>query len=96
MFRSEAFRRAVASLECMVPGCCAPAPSQCAHSNEFKGASLKTSDVTCFSACPACHRAIDTGKQYTRQERRDLAREANLRTLRALIERGLLEVKDAR
>ena len=95
MFRSESLRRAVASLECMGPGCGAPAPTQAAHRNEGKGRSLKQSDALLAALCPECHRMLEQGVGLTRDERRQLWNESAIRTYQALIERGLLEVTHA-
>lgn len=66
--RSEAYRRLVAALPCAC--CCAPGPSQAAHSNFGKGLSLKSDDRTCFPLCPTCHRDHDQGGRLSREERR--------------------------
>ena len=47
--RSEAYRRAVASLPCAI--CGVPGYSQCAHSNSGKGAGIKASDLDSFPLC---------------------------------------------
>ncbi|MGV4659139.1 DUF968 domain-containing protein [Burkholderia pseudomallei] len=92
-FRSERYRRAVASLPC---ACCGkPGSSQAAHSNlpeHGKGMSMKASDAALFPLCPDCHRDYDQGAHYTRDERRQLAFEWIAATHIALIERGLIEV----
>lgn len=92
-YRSERYRRAVASLPC---ACCGrPGPSQAAHSNlseHGKGMASKASDAATFPLCPECHREYDQGKSYTREERRQRAYEWIASTHVALIERGLLEI----
>lgn len=87
-FRSEGLRTAVRQLPCQMCGC-AP-PSVAAHGNQDKGIGIKASDATLFAACDACHRYIDQGGRLPKYERRALERELNLKTLRALVERGLL------
>lgn len=74
--RSEAYRRAVASLPCAI--CKVPGHSQAAHANTGKGMGLKACDLTCFPACgprpgvPGCHAALDQGALFTKAARREL------------------------
>lgn len=74
--RSEAYRRAVASLPCVI--CRTPGNSQAAHANTGKGMGLKACDLTCFPACgprpgvPGCHAALDQGALFTKAVRREL------------------------
>ena len=79
--RSEALRRAVASLPCI--NCGVPGHSQCAHSNSGKGAGIKASDLDSFPLCTVhpgadgrlvqgCHEKFDQGALFTKAVRRDL------------------------
>lgn len=74
--RSEAYRRAVASLPCAI--CKVPGHSQAAHANTGKGVGLKACDLTCFPACgprpgePGCHAELDQGALFTKAVRREL------------------------
>ena len=74
--RSEAYRRAVASLPCAI--CGVPGYSQAAHANQGKGMGMKTCDLTCFPACgprpgfQGCHAALDQGALFTKAVRREL------------------------
>lgn len=74
--RSEAYRRAVASLPCVI--CGVPGYSQAAHANTGKGMGLKACDLTCFPACcprpgiQGCHAALDQGALFTKAARREL------------------------
>lgn len=74
--RSEAYRRAVASLPCAI--CNVPGHSQAAHANTGKGMGLKACDLTCFPACgprpgiQGCHAALDQGALFTKAVRREL------------------------
>ena len=79
--RSEAYRRAVASLPCI--NCGVPGHSQCAHSNSGKGAGIKASDLDSFPLCTVhpgadgrlvqgCHENFDQGALFTKAVRREL------------------------
>lgn len=79
--RSEALRRAVASLPCI--NCGVPGHSQCAHSNSGKGAGIKASDLDSFPLCTVhpgadgrlvqgCHEKFDQGALFTKAVRREL------------------------
>lgn len=79
--RSEAMRRAVASLPCI--NCGVPGHSQCAHSNSGKGAGIKASDLDSFPLCTVhpgadgrlvqgCHEKFDQGALFTKAVRREL------------------------
>ena len=79
--RSEAYRRAVASLPCAI--CGVPGYSQCAHSNSGKGAGIKASDLDSFPLCTVhpgadgrlvqgCHENFDQGALFTKAARREL------------------------
>lgn len=74
--RSEAYRRAVASLPCVI--CGIAGYSQAAHAGTGKGAGIKTSDLTCFPACACrpgvrgCHSKLDQGALFTRAVRQQL------------------------
>lgn len=78
-WRSEAYRRYVASHPCF---CCGIAGfSQCAHQNFGKGLSSKTDDALSFPLCctrpghMGCHAMFDLGLNgETRDERRARAR----------------------
>ena len=64
-YRSERWRRAVASLPCVV--CMKDGPSQCAHVNHRgKGLAMKAPDVWTFPMCPECHREFDQGSTRTK------------------------------
>jgi hypothetical protein len=74
--RSEAYRRAVASLPCAI--CGVPGYSQAAHANQGKGMGMKACDLTCFPACgprpgfQGCHAALDQGALFLKAVRREL------------------------
>ena len=74
--RSEAYRRAVASLPCAI--CGVPGYSQAAHANQGKGMGMKACDLTCFPACgprpgfQGCHAALDQGALFPKAVRREM------------------------
>jgi len=79
--RSEAYRRAVASLPCAI--CGVPGYSQAAHANQGKGAGIKASDLDSFPLCTVhpgadgrlvqgCHENFDQGALFTKAVRREL------------------------
>ncbi|URI08941.1 hypothetical protein MW290_25570 [Aquincola tertiaricarbonis] len=86
-FYSEAWRRAVAALPCVL--CGRFGQTQCAHRNEGKAGGRKLMD-DCWTAalCVACHSEIDQGSKLTREERRSRMDAAILLTLRELARSG--------
>ena len=74
--RSETYRRAVASLPCVI--CGVHGYSQAAHANTGKGASIKACDLQTFPACASrpgllgCHHKLDQGALFTKYVRREL------------------------
>ncbi len=87
---SEAWRRAVAALPCVL--CGREGLTQCAHRNELKGVGLKTDDALTAALCAPCHSEIDQGKNFTREERRQRLDLAILLTIRALARAGKLRI----
>lgn len=74
--RSEAYRRAVASLPCVI--CGIAGYSQAAHGSEGKGMGIKASDLELFPACcdrpgvRGCHPQLDQGALFSKAVRREL------------------------
>lgn len=73
--RSEAYRRAVASLPCCI--CGVPGYSQAAHGSGAgtavcKGMGIKSCDLTCFAACVRCHIRLDQGALFSKSVRHQL------------------------
>ncbi len=74
--RSEAYRRAVATLPCAI--CGVAGHSQAAHANTGKGMGIKACDLTLFPACcdrpgvRGCHSQLDQGALFTKAVRREL------------------------
>ena len=89
-FRSEAWRRAVASLPCVC--CMKDGPSQAAHANHRgKGMAHKASDVFVAPLCPTCHAEFDQGKRWSKQEKRELMDEWILQTIDRLARDGMIK-----
>lgn len=89
LFRSEEYRRNVASLRCC--RCHRPGFNQCAHANYGKGMGIKVSDLMTFSLCVECHSEHDQGG-IEREERRRLEAEYILLTRVALFSLGLFPI----
>ena len=74
--RSEAYRRAVASLPCVI--CGIAGYSQAAHGSEGKGMAIKACDLTLFPACcdrpgvRGCHAKLDQGAMFSKAVRREM------------------------
>lgn len=73
--RSEAYRRAVASLPCCI--CGIAGQSQAAHGSGAgtavcKGMGIKSCDLTCFAACVRCHSRLDQGALFSKSVRHQL------------------------
>lgn len=72
--RSEAYRRLVSRLPCIV--CGIEGYTQACHGDMDKGMGMKTSDLTCWPGCgphdglPGCHYTIGSTGTLTREERR--------------------------
>lgn len=69
-----------------------------AHSNQNgtrdgKGMGHKASDAAVASLCFHYHQKIDSGKEWTKQQRKEIWDMAHIRTMRRLIEEGILEVR---
>lgn len=89
-FRSEAWRRAVASLPCA--RCLKDGPSQCAHINHRgKSLGMKAPDCWSFPLCPECHRDFDQGTTLTKAEKHEFADTWVLLTIKALAVKGLVK-----
>ena len=81
----------VASLDCQ--HCGRSGPSQVSHSNssaDGKGMGMKALPWRVASLCPECHVAIDSGKDMSKQKRREAWDAAHRATLGELFARGLV------
>ena len=91
-FRSESWRRAVASLPCVV--CFREGPSQAAHANHLgKGMGMKASDCFTVPMCPEHHAEFDQGRTWSKQEKREMMERWILLTLEDLAREGLVGAK---
>lgn len=90
-YRSDRWLRAVASLPCVI--CFREGATQAAHRNQGKSMGMKTDDCFTAALCVTCHAEIDSGKNLTRQERRERMDSAILMTIRALAQEGRLTIK---
>lgn len=83
-------------LPCMLQlPCCEGGVGEPAHSNQprhGKGGSIKAHDCFFVPACRSCHRALDQGRDLSRDERRDAWDAAFVRTYVAMWEMGLIKV----
>ena len=77
-WRSEEYRRLVASYPCI--HCGRSGPSQAAHADQGKGLGIKSDDRTAFPLCAdgpsrrGCHSLIGIDAMFTRNQRRILER----------------------
>lgn len=79
-WRSETYRRWVASLPCA--HCGIEGYSQAAHGDQGKGMGMKSSDETCYPACgphldflgmvQGCHALLGSTGTFTKKQRRDM------------------------
>lgn len=96
-YRNRALLDLAYQIECTVqlPGQCEGGYGEPAHSNQQrhgKGFGNKADDVFFASACRSCHRELDQGKRYTKDEKREFWQRAHERTLLAIWDRGLVKV----
>lgn len=89
VYRSESWRRAVASLPCAC--CMRDGESQAAHRNQGKGMGMKTSDAWTVPLCQACHSEFDQGKKWDRQTKREMFDAWLILTIDALATKGLIK-----
>ena len=91
--RSEAYRRAVASLPCI--HCGIEGYSQCAHANTGKGTGTKSSDTESFPLCACqpgrrgCHSLFDHGALFSKEARRAKEAEWVAKTRLQILSSGL-------
>ena len=89
-FRSEPWRRSVASLPCM--HCMREGDTQAAHPNHRgKGMGLKAPDCWVVPLCVDCHREFDQGKLWSKIQKREMMDAWIIETIRQLAEAGKLK-----
>lgn len=96
-YRDRALLDAVYQIDCtlQIPGVCEGGAGEPAHSNQSrhgKGGSIKAHDCFVAAGCRSCHRELDQGKRFTREEKADIWQRAHERTLLQLFQQGLIRV----
>lgn len=96
-YRSRALLDAVYTVECTlrIDGCCTGGPGEPAHSNQSrhgKGGSIKAHDCFVAAACRACHRELDQGRRFSRDEKAELWQRGHDATMLALFQSGAIVV----
>lgn len=96
-FRSKPLLRLSYEIPCTlrIRGVCEGGVGEPCHSNQSrhgKGGSIKAHDCFYASGCRSCHRELDHGKRFTREEKADLWQRAFEETLLQLWQRGLIKV----
>lgn len=84
--RSQKLLRLVASLRCQ--HCGTSEGVQASHSNwseHGKGRSIKASDIYTAALCYSCHIAIDSGKDLTKDQRKEMWMNAYKKTVETLV-----------
>jgi hypothetical protein len=84
-------------LECTlrIDGVCVGGIGEPCHSNQSihgKGGALKAHDCFFASGCRPCHRELDQGHQFTREEKAAIWNRAYIETTRQLWDGGYLQV----
>lgn len=70
----------------------------CHLPDESHGMALKADDISSCYGCAACHAAIDGRLKFdlSEEERQFYMRRAQIRTLRRMVEKGLISIKGAK
>lgn len=89
-YRNDRLLRAVRELPCQACGV-EDGTIVAAHANQGKGMGIKSSDATIAALCHACHSMLDQSGAMSKEDRRAFEERMNLKTLRALLERGMLK-----
>lgn len=97
-YRDRALLDLAYQLNCtlQIGGVCEGGPGEPCHSNQSrhgKGGSIKAHDCFFASGCRSCHRELDQGKRFTREEKAEIWQRAHERTLLQLWEQGLIRVR---
>ena len=94
MYRNHKLLETVREFECALCGA-EDGTVVAAHSNQLrdgKGKGIKASDAAIAALCYSCHFKIDQGSELSKNERLELWEFAHRKTIRLLIERGVLIV----
>lgn len=96
-YRNRALLNLASELPCMfgIYGVCEGGRGEPCHSNQArhgKGKSLKAHDLFFAAGCRACHRELDQGTRFTREEKAAMWQDAFERTLLTLFQRNLVGV----
>jgi hypothetical protein len=99
-FRSPELLRLAAGHDCTlrIEGLCVTGPCVSAHSNQSchgKGRSIKAHDCFIAFACDPCHRELDQGKRFTREQKIEIWTRGHNETLPILMAE-ILETKAER
>jgi hypothetical protein len=84
--RSQKLLKLVASLRCQ--HCGNTEGVQAAHANwsEFgKGRGIKASDIYTAALCQGCHQILDSGKDLTKEQRKEMWVNAHKKTVETLV-----------
>lgn len=84
---SQAYQNAVRSLPCM--RCGRPPRSQFCHTDEGKGAGIKTDDRRGWAGCAACHYLVGTSGTFTKLVRRAEDDRLAAKTRAEVLRRGI-------
>lgn len=96
-YRDRALLDAVYQVECtlQIENCCEGGFGEPAHSNQSrhgKGGALKAHDCFVAAGCRACHRELDQGRRFSREEKAEIWQRGHERTMLALWQMGAIQV----
>ncbi|HDX0835772.1 TPA: DUF1364 family protein [Stenotrophomonas maltophilia] len=97
-YRDRALLNLAYQLSCtlQIEGVCEGGPGEPCHSNQSrhgKGGSIKAHDCFFASGCRSCHRELDQGKCFTRDEKAEIWQRAHDLTMLQLWQQGYLRVR---
>lgn len=96
-YRDRALLNLAYEIDCTleVDGCCEGGRGEPCHSNQSrhgKGGSIKAHDVFFAAGCRPCHRELDQGKRFTREEKAEIWQRGYEKTMLQLWQQGLIRV----
>lgn len=96
-YRSRALLDAVYTVDCTlrIDGVCEGGRGEPAHSNQSrhgKGGAIKAHDCFVAAACRPCHRELDQGRRFSRDEKADIWQRGHEATILALFQSGVIGV----